>query len=358
MKKITLFALAALLLAACTPSENNTPQELTGISLNKKSIEVEVDDTYQLRVWYEPEEAEDSAPEVLWESDNQKIAKVNQNGKVTGVKIGKTTITATCGKFYAECEVEVVKATSNPENPENPENPDEPEVAGEFSVGAATKVIFSPGNLQYQASTKTWRFAEHQYDIIGEDNQNISDTYSGWIDLFGWGTGNNPTLSSTSSSDYSTFTDWGVKPISNGGNKANQWRTLTADEWEYLYSGRTNAANLRSKAIVNDVHGYIFLPDSWSLPSGLSFTADANDWTTNAYSVTDWAKMEQNGAVFLPAAGARNETVVYGVGLGGYYWSGTPCGEFDACSLRFDGVLVNPQGYGSRIYGRSVRLVR
>ncbi|MBQ0154797.1 MAG: hypothetical protein KBS70_08475, partial [Bacteroidales bacterium] len=54
---------------------------------------------------------------------------------------------------------------------------------GSFSVSPTTKVTFAPGNLQYQASTNTWRFAEHQYDYVGDANTNISATYDGWIDL-------------------------------------------------------------------------------------------------------------------------------------------------------------------------------
>ena len=50
------------------------------------------------------------------------------------------------------------------------------------------QVYFSQGNLQYQASTDTWKFAESQYDYIGDANSNISSSYDGWIDLFGWGT--------------------------------------------------------------------------------------------------------------------------------------------------------------------------
>ena len=57
---------------------------------------------------------------------------------------------------------------------------------GQFSVAADEQVFFSQGNLQYQASTDTWRFAENQYDMVGADNKNISATYTGWIDLFGW----------------------------------------------------------------------------------------------------------------------------------------------------------------------------
>jgi uncharacterized repeat protein (TIGR02543 family) len=77
-----------------------------------------------------------------------------------------------------------------------------------FSVRANKMVRFSRGNLQYQASTNTWRFAENQYDTIGADNTNISATNTGWIDLFGWGTGSNPTNTSTNNGDYSSFTDW------------------------------------------------------------------------------------------------------------------------------------------------------
>ncbi|MBQ3677498.1 MAG: hypothetical protein II926_09075, partial [Bacteroidales bacterium] len=59
---------------------------------------------------------------------------------------------------------------------------------GVFTVAKGKQVYFSQANLQYNASSNVWRFAEHQYDIIGEDNSNISKSYNGWIDLFGWGT--------------------------------------------------------------------------------------------------------------------------------------------------------------------------
>ena len=49
---------------------------------------------------------------------------------------------------------------------------------GTFSVSATQQVHFSQGNLQYRASTNTWRFAEHQYDCVGNANSKISSTYS------------------------------------------------------------------------------------------------------------------------------------------------------------------------------------
>ena len=239
---------------------------------------------------------------------------------------------------------------------------------GLFSVSATKQVYFSQGNLQYQASTKTWRFAEHQYDYVGSDNRSISSTYSGWIDLFGWGTGSNPTLSSTSFEDYGTFVDWGCNAISNGGNTANRWRTLTKSEWYYLFNKRTGALSKRGTGNINGVGGLIILPDSWTLPSECSFTSgfcspsgdNYPDWTHNSYTLAQWAQMEAAGAVFLPAAGSRFGTYVANVGYSGYYWSSTSSRNFDgdAYGMNFDGDNLDAMYYHLRDDGFSVRPVQ
>ncbi len=227
---------------------------------------------------------------------------------------------------------------------------------GAFSINAdGDQIAFAKGNLQYQASTTTWQFATNQYDMIGADNANISDTYTGWIDLFGWGTGNCPTKTSTVDEDYSTFVDWGTNAISNGGNEANLWRTLTRYEWNYLIKTRTNADNLKGQATVVDVHGYVLLPDSWTLPAGLSFTASPNNWTTNVYTAEQWIQMEAAGAVFLPATGYRNPDIV-GVGEKGWYWSSDVLSANAAYDFEFNDTISRV--FGSRHYfGQPVRLV-
>ena len=229
-------------------------------------------------------------------------------------------------------------------------------LTGAFTINAdGDQILFSKGNLQYQASTTTWQFATNQFDLIGADNANISDTYTGWIDLFGWGTGNCPTKKSTVDEDYPTFTDWGTNAISNGGNEANLWRTLTIQEWGYLIKTRTNADNLKGQATVADVHGFVLLPDSWTLPAGLSFTASPNDWTTNVYTAEQWAQMEAAGAVFLPATGYRNPDIVY-VGEKGWYWSSDVLTANAAYDFEF--TETTSRVFGSRHYfGQPVRLV-
>ena len=230
---------------------------------------------------------------------------------------------------------------------------------GLFSVSATQQVYFSQGNLQYQASTDTWRFAEHQYDYVGSDNRSISSTYSGWIDLFGWGTGSNPTLSSTSFEDYGTFMDWGCNAIINGGNTANLWRTLTRAEWYYLLEGRPNASSKFAAGNINGVGGLIILPDNWTQPSECAFTSGfAPDWTLNSYTLAQWEQMEDAGAVFLPAAGYRYGSNVNFVGYDGDYWSSTPSDEYGACSMYFDSSHLGASNYSSRNVGFSVRPVQ
>ena len=45
----------------------------------------------------------------------------------------------------------------------------------------------------------------------------------------------------------------------------------------------------------------ILLPDNFIKPSGISWTYQARDWTTNTYTTEQWNFMEIAGAVFLPA---------------------------------------------------------
>ena len=233
-------------------------------------------------------------------------------------------------------------------------------VAKVFSVSANKQVVFSPGNLQYQASTDTWRFANHQYDYVGELNSEISPTNENWIDLFGWGTGNNPTNISKEEADYATFVDWGTNKI--GKDKANTWRTLTKNEWEYLLFKRISAAALWGIATVNNIHGLILLPDDFTLPEDLNFVAGGDrdlGWALNVYTTYDWEKMEQNGAVFLPAAGNRHGQLdIYSVSDYGDYWTATPYNLDDAyhlfCGSDEAGLHCS---YGCH-YGHAVRLVQ
>ncbi len=252
-------------------------------------------------------------------------------------------------------------------------------ISGVFSVEPTTYVHFSQGNLQYQASTQTWRFAAHQYDVVGSANGDISQTNSGWIDLFGWGTsgwncGNTyyrPWDSSTSNNLYGppgsnnlsgnyANSDWGrYNAISNGGDTAGQWRTLTNSEWSYVLFNRNTVSGIRyAKAQVAGVNGVIILPDNWNSSTySLSNTnISGASFNSNVISPSQWSILENAGAVFLPAAGSRYGTSVSDVGSTGRYWSASCENSYDARSTYFNDGIVYWNVYG-RCDGRSVRLV-
>lgn len=272
---------------------------------------------------------------------------------------------------------------------------------GVFTVGGGKKVRFSQGNLQYTQSTKTWSFAAHQYDMIGYGNvtggsvrsnpffgeYKYGNALADKIDLFGWSGSTAVAKWGVSISqedgfyedeygyieDYydeesnaysGDFADWGQNAISNGGNKANRWRTLTSAEWLYLIKGRPNASSLQGVASVNGVNGLILLPDGWKQPAGIPFKSGFAETRSNtAYGVyqsftsSEWQRMESAGAVFLPASGRRRGTDVLHVGDYGRYWSATPSYESDASYLSFYSDEAGMDGY-VRYNGQAVRLVR
>jgi hypothetical protein len=263
-------------------------------------------------------------------------------------------------------------------------------VNGFFTVNNdGAQVRFSHGNLQYQASTGTWRFALNQYDYVGEGNLNISPSYSGWIDLFGWGTsgwdcGNRhykPTdieYSNDSQYSYGIYygpegtnsltgeyanSDWGVyNAISNGGNEPGMWRTLGANEWFYLMYKRTTETNSRFvKAQVNEVNGLVLLPDSWTTETypfeNINYTTI--NYNVNVISASDWSALEDAGCVFLPAAGVRYVLELRHINAEGDYWSRDPANGADGSFIWFDSNNIPYGLYGwPRWQGRSVRLVQ
>ena len=252
-----------------------------------------------------------------------------------------------------------------PDVPNPVPNPNPSNGIGVFSVSATKQVTFSPGNLQYHPANDEWRFAENQTDYIGDANSNISSTYNGWLDLFGWSTSatNFGVSTSTNNADYSgSFVDWGTNKI--GNDTPNTWRTLTKDEWNYLLNTRTNADALCGIAQVNGVNGLILLPDNWTCPAGVTFKSGFHsnygvDYYAayQTFTADQWSKLEAAGAVILSASGRRNGSNVLGVLVYGEYWSASEYNSYDAYFLYVSSGGANMND-NDRDNGRSVRLVK
>ena len=257
---------------------------------------------------------------------------------------------------------------------------------GRYSVSPSQQVLFAHGNLLFQSANNVWKIAENQTDCY--DVSCAGAYYRPYADIFSWATSGYHDINDNLNTHYqpwqyfntpatagsyeynnnrygygpSTFMsdtnlvatsenyDWGMyNSIINGGNGAGMWRTLTKEEWEYLFNSRNNATHLRSLGRVeiqagsyNYREGYIILADNWVNPGGISFTPNASDTYTNSYTYSQWKTLEASGAVFLPA---------------GFYWSSTSGGSGGAYCLNT--AFANPM---IAVYNRSnryrVRLVQ
>lgn len=113
-------------------------------------------------------------------------------------------------------------------------NPNASFKAKPFSVTPSKQVYFSSGNLQYHPVNNEWRFAETQFDYIGDANVNCSSIYNGWLDLFGSTTSVNFGVST--STNYrearGIFIDWGTNQIgSDAPIHGVPWQGLSGNMW-------------------------------------------------------------------------------------------------------------------------------
>lgn len=253
-----------------------------------------------------------------------------------------------------------------------------------FSVSPEVQVQFSRGNLQYCATTNTFRFAEQQYTLLGELNNAVGETNKGWIDLFGWATsGFDNTTQDPLAIHYQPWSwicelgaeldyelnqfgygpsqnrpdrdmqasaanyDWGTY-CTIGKDAPGTWRTLSREEWRYMLFLRPNADRLRQRTQVCGQNGLLIMPDGYDgvIPD-------------RPITKSVWKKLEKSGVVFLPMAGARYHFRTADVGQMGSYWTSTCHNQASAyfVGVYQDYVCLSSELYG-RHTGRSVRLVR
>ena len=289
---------------------------------------------------------------IEWISSDNSVVSV-ENGVITAKGYGYATVTAKAATLTQLCNVYIVDETIK-----------------SFSLSDTNKVVFAPGNLQYKASTKQWRFAENPYDIIGPYNMMRSATYDGWIDLFSLGcngmewepyeegklyyrpyadAGNlNYVMEDISKSDYDF--GWNNK-ILGVDNAIHTWRMFTGAELGYLLTQRENAASLYTFATYNNVEGLILFPDNFDKPSimQIEFTKEAFD--KNVITDKDWEVLSAYGAVYLPLTGyysfASNSIKQESIG---YYWTSSVRDQFDPHSYGLVVHLSFTQGIVSKNY--------
>lgn len=217
------------------------------------------------------------------------------------------------------------------------------------------------------------------------DNALLSETYNGWIDLFGWGTSGydhgavcfQPWSVSGTNGDYNAYgvptyslfdqtgqADWGYNALINGGNQEGLWHTLTRDEFIYLVCERNTLSGMRyAKATVNEVQGIILFPDDWTA-SIYEIVDNDNENASCGSNIIDnmiWEEViELNGAVFMPFTGQRSVTSCSALDKG-LYWLATSTASGSAFNICFTNTSFIPDddcGDFDRYAGRAVRLVQ
>ena len=273
---------------------------VTSIALSETSISLQPGASKTLTVTVLPENAENK--EVTWQSSNTAVAVVTNAGMVVARADGTTTITcsATDGSgVYAECQVTVTSGTT----------PD-------------------PGN--------------HAWVDLGLPSGTL------------WATCN---VGANSPEEYGDYFAWGETEPKDTYN----WDTyFDSDSNKYNKNGGlTELLPADDAATVNWGSG-------WQMPSMdqiyelISIRYTTTEWTTqNGVSGRKITSKSNGNSLFLPAAGYRDSTSLYGAGSDGGYWSrslSTDNGG-NAFYLYFNSSSFYTDNSG-RYYGLSVRPVR
>ncbi|MDR2887286.1 MAG: Ig-like domain-containing protein [Bacteroidales bacterium] len=143
-------AMLTIVFVAIAGCKKDDPVKVSGISLDKPTLELEAGGSGTLVATISPADAENKA--VTWSSSNGAVATVDQNGAVTAVAAGTATITVTTadGGFTAGCVV-TVKAKDSGEKPDITALRYEtvPYSAGEVKSDGAYKLISSAYDDEY-----------------------------------------------------------------------------------------------------------------------------------------------------------------------------------------------------------------
>ncbi len=303
---------------------------VTGVSLSKTTLSLEIGETYTLSATVAPSNAAEKS--VSWTSSNSTVASVDASGKVTAVGEGEAVISAIAsdGVTKATCTVTVlpnvdytqpvdmglsVKWASCNLGSNNPEN------YGDYYAWGATEPWYENGYAQ--SETPVWK------------------------------------------SNYSEGYQWENCPYLISGSGSSATFSKYVPSYKSSYWGGSNSPDNRTVLSMSDDAAYEMMGGSWRMPTEEEWTELINTenciwtWTTqrgvNGYKVTS---RKTNNSIFLPAAGSRSSTSLTDLGSRGYYLSSSLNTDYPIyiwCAfLSSSNVYVS---YYYRSYGRSVRPV-
>ena len=321
---------------------------VSSVRINKSSLTIEIGETLTLSATISPSNANHKT--AYWCSDDEAIATVDENGRVTAVSSGVVTITAVAGMQSAVCKVTVSASASNA-----------PEYIDEYGVNQGPGVeidgvVWAPVNCGYHKT-------DYKYGKLYQWGRKYGQGYSGNIyDIDG-----------NYVEKYSDASLPSIEPgpvsLATGQSKSNSNVFYTSDSnynYDWLYPEDDNLWNSGSED--NPVKTeYDPCPDGWRVPTYPeleNLSGHYSSWTIDekgqiGYWFSGSSSYSSKARIFLPAAGYRahySGGALYNRGDEGYYWSSRPRSYFSS-RLYFSSFVGMSNNVG-RAYGHSVRCVK
>lgn len=220
---------------------------------------------------------------------------------------------------------------------------------GTFSVSASKAVHFSAGNLWYDKSSSSFKFELNQYSH-DSDIKGTHKSYFLWSKSASVACASNYSDGSAATGDVLFTNDpddaTAANPDFTAGGMTGAWRTLSLDEWKYLFENHSYTVG----AEVCGAKCVVIAPDECL--NGYSFNN-----SKTSYSVADWAVAEAAGVACMPYAGHVNSSPnLVNDGTYMYVWASDCDSKSNGNHVFYQNTKIQ-FGANSRSYGKSVRLV-
>lgn len=323
MKNTTLILGTIAMLISCTEIENLFPNldnpdnnedsriPVSSLTLDETELLIEEGETYTLSVTVSPSDADQA---VHWKSDDESIATVGDEGKITAVSLGTTIIKAEAGEVSASCEVTVNRSV-----------PQEGDYFDEYGInhGKGTEIagiVWAPVNCGYHRK-------DFKYGKLYQWGRKYGQGYNGPL--------NDPQFKEIGTySDASTpIVQQGPVSLETGQSKENEHyiysysSEVSGGDWldtsnYYLWNAGTESEPIKGE--------YDPCPDGWRVPTYtelnqlianysevMSFKFQYGCWFTG-----DKPYSPDAPSIFLPLSGhSLTGGKQYWRGYQGSYWS-------------------------------------
>lgn len=283
------------------------------VMLSSTSSKVYEGATIKLKATVKPNDA--TYNEVLWSSDCNSVASVNQDGYVTALSEGTAVISATAGGVVGNCTITVLSL---------------PEVlydyVDEYGInhGKGTIVgsaIWAPVNCGYHSE-------DFKYGKLYQWGRKYGQGYNGAL----WDNGDNS--QTYTDAILPTIAQGGVSEIT-GNNKSNEnvvYKGTSDNNYDWVYPSNSKLWNSGTESLPMKTN-YDPCPEGWRVPTRTELKNLMSNRIVSSQDGIGGFKYYGESCydaefpyVFLPKAGG--DTNGYGTGgrreLEGYYWTSTP----------------------------------